>query len=198
MNGTYRNGPLHQKCYPAFFLVHHGCLRYYGRKVVRHFTSSFPPVGRHTFPNMHDQPCRMPTNGRGPRREALCATNTPILWPQALLADRREGNYVKMRAALQIRPNMAAVPDRLLPDYAKIVTNSEQRQAKLLLTSWTIQPGQRLATGPELNFAYKEVTNYAKPKEWRVIGHNESEGIQPRNCICRTGPRDLSPGSQYC
>ncbi len=57
----------------------------------------------------------------------------------------------------------------------------EVRQAKLVQTSWTIQPGQRLTTGPEQNFARKEVTNYVKPKGWRIIGHNASEGIEPRN-----------------
>ena len=55
------------------------------------------------------------------------------------------------------------------------------RQAKLMQISWTIQPGQRLTTGPEQNFARKEVTNYVKPEGWRVIGHNASEGIEPRN-----------------
>ena len=64
-------------------------------------------------------------------------------------------------------------------------------------TSWTIQPGQRLTTGPEQNFARKEVTNYVKPKGWRMIGHNASEGIEPRNFRRRTGPRVTSPGSQH-
>ena len=55
------------------------------------------------------------------------------------------------------------------------------RQGKLMQISWTIQPGQRLTTGPEQNFACREVTNCVKPEGWRVIGHNASEGIQPRN-----------------
>ena len=55
------------------------------------------------------------------------------------------------------------------------------RQVKLMQISWTIQPGQRLTTGPEQNFARKEVTNYVKPEGWRFIGHNASEGIEPRN-----------------
>ena len=55
------------------------------------------------------------------------------------------------------------------------------RQGKLMQISWTIQPGQRLTTGPELNFVRKEVTNYVKPEGWRVVGRNASEGIQPRN-----------------
>ena len=55
-------------------------------------------------------------------------------------------------------------------------------QDKLMQISRTIQPGQRLTTGPEQNFARKEVTNYVKPKGWRMIGHNASEGIEPRNC----------------
>jgi len=36
---------------------------------------------------------------------------------------------------------------------------------KLMCASWTIQPGQRLAAGPERNSAYEEVTNHAKPEE---------------------------------
>ena len=55
------------------------------------------------------------------------------------------------------------------------------RQDKLVRISWTIQPGQRLTTRPEQNFACKEATNYVKPEGWRVIGHNASEGIEPRN-----------------
>ena len=54
-------------------------------------------------------------------------------------------------------------------------------QVKLTWISWTIQPGQRLTTGPEQNFVRKEVTNYVKPEGWRVVGRNASEGIQPRN-----------------
>ena len=59
------------------------------------------------------------------------------------------------------------------------------RQGKLMQISWTIQPGQRLTTGPEQNFACREVTNCVKPKGWRVIGHNASEGIEPRNVYRR-------------
>ena len=70
------------------------------------------------------------------------------------------------------------------------------RQDKLLQISRTIRPGQRLTTGPEQNFARKEVTNYAKPEGWRMIGHNASEGIEPRNCHRRIGPRDSWSGSQ--
>ena len=55
------------------------------------------------------------------------------------------------------------------------------RQAKLVQISWTIQPGQRLTTRPEQNSVCKEITNYAVPEEWRFIGHNASEGIEPRN-----------------
>ena len=69
-------------------------------------------------------------------------------------------------------------------------------QGKLMQISRTIRPGQRLATGPEQNFARKEVTNYAKPKGWRMVGHNASEGIEPRNRYRRTGPRASIPGSQ--
>ena len=47
--------------------------------------------------------------------------------------------------------------------------------------NWTIQLGQRLTTGPEQDFACKEVANYVKPEGLRVIGHNASEGIEPRN-----------------
>ena len=65
-------------------------------------------------------------------------------------------------------------------------------------TSWTIQPGQRLATGPERNFAREEVTNHVKPKGRRMIGHNASEGIEPRNFRRRIGPKVTSPGSQHC
>ncbi len=34
-----------------------------------------------------------------------------------------------------------------------------------MCASWIIQPGQRLATGPERNSAYEEVTSHAKPEE---------------------------------
>ena len=47
--------------------------------------------------------------------------------------------------------------------------------------SWLIQPGQRLTTGPEQNFARRAVTNCVEPKEWRIVGHNESEGMKLRN-----------------
>ena len=47
--------------------------------------------------------------------------------------------------------------------------------------SRTIRPGQRLTTRPEQNFAHREVTNYVMPKGWRMVGHNASEGIEPRN-----------------
>ena len=69
-------------------------------------------------------------------------------------------------------------------------------QDKLMQISRTIRPGQRLTTGPEQNFARKEVTNYAKPEGWRMIGHNASEGIEPRNVPCCTGPRVSWSGSQ--
>ena len=35
-----------------------------------------------------------------------------------------------------------------------------------------------------------------KPEGWRMIGHNASEGIEPRNCYCRIGPRVSWSGSQ--
>ena len=69
-------------------------------------------------------------------------------------------------------------------------------QEKLMQISWTIQPGQRLTTGPERNFAREEATNHVKPKGRRMIGHNASEGIEPRNFPCCTGPRVSYPGSQ--
>jgi len=52
---------------------------------------------------------------------------------------------------------------------------------KLMWTSWLIQPGQRLTTRPEQNFARREVTNCVEPKEWRIVSHNESEGLKLRN-----------------
>ena len=70
------------------------------------------------------------------------------------------------------------------------------RQDKLLQISRTIRPGQRLATKPEQNFARREVTNCVKPEGWRMIGHNASEGIEPRNVHRRIGPRVSCPGSQ--
>ena len=70
------------------------------------------------------------------------------------------------------------------------------RQDKLLQISRTIRPGQRLTTGPEQNFARREVTNCVKPEGWRMIGHNASEGIEPRNVFCRTWPRVSCSGSQ--
>ena len=69
-------------------------------------------------------------------------------------------------------------------------------QGKLMQISRTIRSGQRVATGPEQNFARKEVTNYVKPEGWRMIGHNASEGIEPRNCHRRIGPRYSWAGSQ--
>jgi hypothetical protein len=47
--------------------------------------------------------------------------------------------------------------------------------------SWLIQPGQSLTSRPEQNFAHREVTNCVKPKERRIVGHNESEGMKLRN-----------------
>jgi len=52
---------------------------------------------------------------------------------------------------------------------------------KLMWTSWLIQPGQSLTSRPEQNFACREVTNCVEPKRWRIVGHNESEGMQLRN-----------------
>ncbi len=48
-------------------------------------------------------------------------------------------------------------------------------------TYWAIQFGQNLTSRPEQNFAHMEVTKYVKPKGWRIVGHNESEGMQLRN-----------------
>ena len=74
------------------------------------------------------------------------------------------------------------------------------RQGKLMGFSWAIQSGQRLATGPELNFAYRAVTNYAKPKGRRMVGHNESEGIEPRNTHIAQGQgiHDLEASNDAC
>jgi hypothetical protein len=47
--------------------------------------------------------------------------------------------------------------------------------------SWLIQPGQSLTSRPEQNFAYRAVTNCVEPKERRIVGHNESEGLKLRN-----------------
>jgi len=69
-------------------------------------------------------------------------------------------------------------------------------QEKLIQISWTIQPGQRLTTRPERNFAREEATNHVRPKGRRMIGHNASEGIEPRNSPCCTGPRVSWSGSQ--
>ena len=69
-------------------------------------------------------------------------------------------------------------------------------QGKLMQISWTIQPGQRLTTRPELNFAREEATNHVRPKGRRMIGRNASEGIEPRNCHRRIGPRVSWSGSQ--
>ena len=64
-------------------------------------------------------------------------------------------------------------------------------QAKLMQISWTIQPGQRLTTRPELNFAREEVTSHVKPKGGRMIGRNASEGIEPRNFHRRRWAKDF-------
>jgi len=79
---------------------------------------------------------------------------------------------------------------------ASVVSKWSVRQGKLLWISWTIQPGQRLATSPERNLMYIEVTRYAKLKERRMISHNASEGNQPRNLTSCIGPRVTPPGSQ--
>jgi len=47
--------------------------------------------------------------------------------------------------------------------------------------SWLIQPGQSLTSRPEQNFVRRAVTNCVEPKGWRIIGHNESEGLKLRN-----------------
>ena len=52
---------------------------------------------------------------------------------------------------------------------------------KLMWASWLIQPGQSLTNRPEQNFAHRAVTNCVEPKERRIVGHNESEGLKLRN-----------------
>jgi len=52
---------------------------------------------------------------------------------------------------------------------------------KLMWASWLIQPGQSLTNRPEQNFACRAVTNCVEPKGWRIVGHNESEGMKLRN-----------------
>jgi len=74
------------------------------------------------------------------------------------------------------------------------VTERRVCRGKLLWISWTIQPGQRLATRPELNLMYIEVTRYAKLKERRMISHNESEGCySPEICLIALGLGFLRP-----
>ena len=48
-------------------------------------------------------------------------------------------------------------------------------------TSWIIQSGQSLTSGSEQNSAHMEVTKYVEPEGWRIVGHNESEGMKLRN-----------------
>jgi len=86
----------------------------------------------------------------------------------------------------------------------------EMAQAAVVRCVEVVGESARLvATGPEQNFAYDEVTSYAKPKRWRIIGANGREGIEPRNSngregieprnyYCRTGPGVSFSGSQYC
>jgi len=52
---------------------------------------------------------------------------------------------------------------------------------KLMWTNWTIQYGQSLTSRPEQNFACRAATNCVEPKGWRIVGHNESEGMPLRN-----------------
>jgi hypothetical protein len=47
--------------------------------------------------------------------------------------------------------------------------------------SWLIHPGQSLTSRLEQKFARRKVTNCVEPKEWRIVGHNESEGMELRN-----------------
>jgi len=52
---------------------------------------------------------------------------------------------------------------------------------KLMWISWLIQPGPSLTSRPEQNSARRAVTNCVEPEGWRIVGHNESEGMQLRN-----------------
>jgi hypothetical protein len=72
---------------------------------------------------------------------------------------------------------------------------SKRSEPSLDLTLWC-GVAEALTTRPELNFAREEVTNHVKPKGRRMIGRNASEGIEPRNCHRRTGPKVTCPGSQ--
>jgi hypothetical protein len=67
------------------------------------------------------------------------------------------------------------------------------RQAKLVQTSWIIQPGQRLTTRPERNSEHKEATNCAEPEERQVVDHNASEGMEPRNYVFALGQGFVVP-----
>ena len=81
--------------------------------------------------------------------------------------------------------------------WSNVESKRRVRRAKLRRTSWTIQPGQRLATRPELNLMYIEVTRYAKLKERRMISRNASEGFySPEICLICIGPRVSPSGSQ--
>ncbi len=55
---------------------------------------------------------------------------------------------------------------------------------------WAVK---KVTTRPEQNFVRKEVTNYVKPKGWRIIGHNASEGIEPRNDHCCRRAKGFMP-----
>jgi len=70
------------------------------------------------------------------------------------------------------------------------------RQVKLMQISWTIQPGQRLTTRPEQNFVRKEVTNYVRPKGWRIISQTQVKVSSPEMNIVAAGPRVSFSGSQ--
>ena len=52
---------------------------------------------------------------------------------------------------------------------------------KLMWASWLIQPGQSLTSRPEQNFVRGAVTNCVEPEGRRIVGHNESEGMEFRN-----------------
>jgi hypothetical protein len=61
------------------------------------------------------------------------------------------------------------------------------RQAQLIQASRPIRHGLWLTASPELNHAYEEVTNHAKPWGRSYVSHNACEGIEPEIILVALG-----------
>ncbi len=71
----------------------------------------------------------------------------------------------------------------LVDNYCSLFASTPQQVSshRFVRSSSAVQPGQSLTNRPEQNFACRAVTNCVEPKGWRIVGHNESEGMKLRN-----------------